>query len=63
MPVFYQYNDYLVYLKRLKEAAERYQCQIHAYVLMTNHIHLLVTPDEMQGISAMMQYVGRQYVP
>ncbi len=62
-PVFYQYNDYLVYLQRLKEAAERYQCQIHAYVLMTNHIHLLVTPEEKQGISAMMQYVGRQYVP
>jgi REP element-mobilizing transposase RayT len=62
-PVFYDDADYRVYLGRLKEAAEKYQCQIHAYVLMTNHIHLLATPSDIQGITRMMQYIGRHYVP
>ncbi len=62
-PVFYDEADYQVYLKWLKEAAERYYCQIHAYVLMTNHIHLLVTPKDPSGITRLMQYVGRHYVP
>jgi putative transposase len=50
-PVFYDEAECRVYLGRLKEAAEKYQCQIHAYVLMTNHIHLLATPSDIQGIS------------
>ena len=62
-PVFYDEADYQVYLKWLKEAAERYHCQIHAYVLMSNHIHLLATPKEVSGITRLMQYVGRHYVP
>ena len=62
-PVFLEDNDYCVYLGWLKEAAERYVCSIHAYVLMTNHIHILVTPEDKQGISLMMQYLGRRYVP
>jgi len=62
-PVFYDDADYLVYLRRLKDAAERYHCKIHAYVLMTNHIHILATPSDTQGISRMMQYIGRHYVP
>ncbi len=62
-PVFYDEADYQVYLKWLKEAAERYQCQIHAYVLMTNHVHLLATPKDASGITRLMQYVGRHYVP
>jgi putative transposase len=62
-PMFYDEADYRVYLGRLKEAAEKYQCQIHAYVLMTNHIHLLATPSDMQGIARMRHYIGRHYVP
>jgi putative transposase len=58
-PEFYDEADYRVYLSRLKEVAEKYQCQIHAYVLMTNHIHLLATPSDIQGITRMMQYIGR----
>jgi|TARA_B110000211_G_C13931153_1_gene487236 putative transposase len=58
-PEFYDEADYRVYLSRLKEVAEKYQCQIHAYVLMTNHIHLLATPLDIQGITRMMQYIGR----
>jgi putative transposase len=48
---FYDEANYGVYLGRLKEAAEKYQCQIHAYGLMTNHIHLLATPSDSQGIT------------
>jgi len=62
-PVFFDDGDYQAYLGWLEEASGRYHCDIHAYVLMTNHIHILATPREKQGISRMMQYVGRQYVP
>ena len=62
-PVFFEEADYLAYLRWLKEAAERYAMVIHAYVLMTNHIHLLATAHDNLGITRMMQYLGRQYVP
>lgn len=62
-PVFFEDADYLAYLYWLGEAAERYQCDIHAYVLMTNHVHILTTHEDKKGISLMMQYVGRRYVP
>lgn len=61
--VFFQEEDYAAYLGWLAEASARYGCGIHAYVLMTNHIHILATPRNCQGISRMMQYVGRCYVP
>ncbi len=47
----------------MREGADRYKCAIHAYVLMTNHVHVLATPADGEGISRMMQYVGRRYVP
>lgn len=59
---FYSEQDYQSYLRFLKEAADRYGCKVHAYVLMTNHVHLLVTPDDREGISRMMQSIGRRYV-
>lgn len=62
-PVFIDDADYMAYLQWLKEGAKRYHCKIHAYVLMTNHIHILATPTDAQGITRMMQYVGRYYVP
>ena len=46
-----------------EEAAERYECAVHAYVLMTNYIHILATPRKAESVSRMMQYVGRRYVP
>ncbi len=61
--IFLDDNDYTVYLDWLKEALQRYECQLHAYVLMTNHVHLLVTPSTKDSISRMMQYTGRRYVP
>jgi len=59
---FFDDVDYVAYLRWLKEGAERYGCAIHAYVLMTNHIHLLVTPGSSEAISRMLQYLGRRYV-
>ncbi len=55
-------EDYHAYLGWLREAAERYRCAVHAYVLMTNHVHLLITPEDKEGISRLMQLVGRRFV-
>lgn len=62
-PVFLEEGDYMAYLEWLREGAARYGCALHAYVLMTNHVHLLATPDFRDGITRMMQYIGRRYVP
>jgi putative transposase len=62
-PVFFEDNNYLAYLGWLQQGAERYAVDIHAYVLMTNHIHILATPHDKDGVTRMMQYVGRHYVP
>jgi len=59
---FYAEADYKAYLSFLKDAAAKYQVAIHAFVLMTNHVHLLVTPQSEQGVSRMMQAQGRKYV-
>jgi len=59
---FFLPDDCRVYLEYLKESAERYRCSVHAYVLMTNHVHLLVTPTKEYGISHMMQRLGQRYV-
>lgn len=61
-PCFYSELDYRHYLDDLKEASKKHGCRIHAYVLMTNHVHMLVTPMEDHGISNMMQTLGRRYV-
>ena len=55
-------QDMAAYAHWLAEAAEKYQVSIHAWVFMTNHVHLLVTPSSKDGISKMMQTLGRQYV-
>ncbi len=61
-PCFIDEADYYHYLDDLIASAEKYQCKVHAYVLMTNHVHLLVTPMIEGGISQMMQALGRRYV-
>lgn len=61
-PCFFTKADYLRYLTNLREAALRYDCAIHAYVLMTNHVHLLLTPASVGAVSRMMQTLGRHYV-
>jgi putative transposase len=55
-------SDFKAYLYWLKEYSERYSVSIHAWVLMTNHVHLLCTPNSTDGISKMMQSLGRRYV-
>jgi putative transposase len=60
--IFYTDQDYYRFHADLRAASERFDCAIHAYVYMTNHVHLLVTPSTRQGISRMMQSAGRRYV-
>ena len=61
-PCFFAEQDRRQYLEDLTESAEKYLCEIHAYVLMTNHVHLLVTPKDKFSVSHMMQALGRRYV-
>ena len=61
-PCFLAVEDYQRYLEDLAEAANKHWCCLHAYVLMTNHVHLLATPMIEHGLSNMMQALGRRYV-
>ena len=59
---FRQRGDYLRYLGFLAKSAQKYEARVHAYVLMTNHVHLLMTPGHKHSASRMMQNLGRCYV-
>ena len=59
---FFSEGDYLAYKGWLGDACQRYGVAVHAYVLMTNHVHLLMTPADTRGISSVMQSLGRRYV-
>ena len=59
---FFADEDYQCYLHWLKTYLDKYQCALHAYVLMTNHVHLLVTPGKAGSVSRLMQSLGRRYV-
>jgi len=56
-------DDMAAYVNWLRKAAQIYDVSIHAWVLMTNHVHLLMTPNNEFAISSTMQYLGRYYVP
>ncbi len=60
--VFFDDLDYLEYLRCLKQAADGCDCKIHAYALMTNHVHLLLTPRCADSVGRLFQALGRQYV-
>jgi putative transposase len=60
--IFAVASDYQTMLDLLDENAKKFGVAIHAYVLMSNHFHLLVTPQTMDGLPQMMQAVGRRYV-
>jgi putative transposase len=60
--VFAADDDYQFFLDCLKDAAERHGCATHAYVLMTNHVHLLTTAQNESSLPKMLQSVGRRYV-
>lgn len=61
-PVFFIDADYERYLDTLASAAASHGCALHAYVLMPNHVHLLVTPHAPLAISKLMQSLGGRYV-
>jgi putative transposase len=60
--VFRGEDDYLIYREWLAEASAEFGCAIHAYVLMTNHVHLLVTPENALSVPRTLQLLGRRYV-
>jgi len=55
-------EDYWAYVEWLKEYSTKCRVDIHAWGMMTNHVHLLCTPHSERGVSKMMQSVGRRYV-
>ncbi|NVK72152.1 MAG: transposase [Oceanospirillaceae bacterium] len=55
-------EDFIAYAHWLTEYSQKFNVTIHAWVFMTNHIHLLATPTTNNGISQMMQALGRRYV-
>ena len=61
-PIFATSADYQALLGLLEEAAKKFEVSLHAYVLMSNHFHLLATPQTVDGLPKMMQAVGRSYV-
>ena len=60
--IFSSTADYQTLLYLLDQNAKKFGVAIHAYVLMSNHFHLLVTPQTADGLPQMMQAVGRRYV-
>jgi len=61
-PCLFAEEDYHCYLHWLQKPAADWGCAIHAYVLMTNHVHLLITAERADGPAKLMQSVGRRYV-
>ena len=59
---FHAEEDYRRYLDDLAEQSRRFGCAIHAYVLMTNHVHLLLTPHKADSAALMMKHLGQRYV-
>ncbi|MDW7774225.1 MAG: transposase [Desulfobulbaceae bacterium] len=59
---FFADEDYLFYLDWLGDYAKSTGCLIHAFVLMTNHVHLLLTPKEQDSAGSLMKLLGQRYV-
>lgn len=59
---FFAEEDYRFFLEHLAKLAKRFRCSLHAYVLMTNHFHLLLTSDLDTGPSLLMKFLGQRYV-
>ena len=62
LPCFLDDADRARYLDLLREALLATRYRLHAYVLMDNHVHLLVTAPEAGALAQLMQKLGRQYV-
>ena len=59
---FYADDDYRFYLEWLRTYARDARCAVYAYALMTNHVHLLLTPSTGGGAAALMKRLGQRYV-
>ena len=59
---FKRESDYLLYLLHLRELSAKHGCAVHAYCLMTNHVHLLLTPGKAQDCTNLMRDLGQRYV-
>lgn len=59
---FFADEDYRFYLEWLAEHAGKTGCRIHAYALMTNHVHLLISADRQEAPGALMKALGHRYV-
>ena len=59
---FFSDEDYRRYLDDLTELSRHFGCAVHAYVLMTNHVHLLLTPEKADSAALMMKHPGQRYV-
>ena len=58
---FYDTGDYQFYLDTLSEQAVNSDCDIHAFCLMTNHVHLLLTPNVNDSAASLMKQLGQCY--
>ena len=63
MDLFRAPLDYAVFLCAMREASLRFELSVHAYALMTNHVHLMATPATKMSLPRTMQAIGRRYVP
>jgi putative transposase len=59
---FFTDEDYLLYIDWLKKYAKGADCLVHAFVLMTNHVHLLLTPEKPDSAGNLMKRLGQRYV-
>jgi putative transposase len=59
---FFDDQNRHAYLGWLHDASQRERSHLHAYALMTNHVHLLLTPEEASSVPRLIISVGRRYV-
>ncbi|MDU9049764.1 MAG: transposase [Candidatus Electrothrix sp. Rat3] len=59
---FFADEDYQFYLEWLRKYSQHAGCSVHAYVLMTNHVHLLLTPKKIESAGKLMKLLGQRYV-
>ena len=61
-PCFFAKGDYGLYLFHLESLAAQFGCAVHAWCLMTNHVHLLLTPATAESCGLLMKNLGQRYV-
>lgn len=59
---FQRDGDYMLYLLHLRELADKLGCEVHAYCLMTNHVHMLLSPPSPDACTVLMRNLGQRYV-